>query len=62
MICELLFKVNFVAALKGKTLFVCRVYKSIDDPFMGVCGIPPDLFLSDFSHSSIIQFLFVKVF
>ena len=48
------FNVNYVAALKGKTLFVCRVYKSRDDPFMGVYGIPRDFFLSDFSYSSII--------
>ena len=58
---EMFFNLSYFAAHKGKTLFVCRVYKSRYDPFMGVCGIPHNLFSNYSSCSSIIQLFFIKV-
>ena len=61
LICKMFFNVSYFAARKGKTLFVCRVYKSRYDPFMGVCRIPHNLFSNYSSCSSIIQLFFIKV-
>ena len=55
----MLFKVNYFTAGKGKLYSFCN---SKDDPFMGVCGIPHNLFSNDFLHCSSIQLFLTKAF